>query len=170
MDIFMLIVRLIHIVAGTFWVGAAFTLAGFLDPLSKALMPEGPRFMQRLMQGRFPVVIAVAGVLNVVTGLLLYYRDSGGLQAAWMASGPGLGFTAGGLAALMALIYGGVVTGPTGAKLGRLGQEIQSAGKPPTTEQLQQIEGYQRQLSQASVVNTVLVGIAVVAMAVARYL
>jgi uncharacterized membrane protein len=47
-----IILRLIHILAGIFWVGTAFLLAGFLAPTLRATGSEGGRFMRHLMQQR----------------------------------------------------------------------------------------------------------------------
>jgi uncharacterized membrane protein len=54
-----LLLRLIHILAGVFWVGAIFLIAGFLLPTARAMGREGGRFMQHLMlQRRLPVFSA----------------------------------------------------------------------------------------------------------------
>ncbi len=46
------LLRLIHILAGIFWVGAILLIAGFLLPTSRATGREGARFMQHLMLKR----------------------------------------------------------------------------------------------------------------------
>ena len=48
MDFFLVALRLIHIVAGSFWVGAALMLAVFVEPTVRAVGPAGGQFMQKL--------------------------------------------------------------------------------------------------------------------------
>ena len=56
----------------------------------------------------FPIV---AG-LTILSGAVLYWHDSNGLQAAWITSPTGLAFTIGGLAAILAFVLGGILIGP----------------------------------------------------------
>ena len=50
MDIVMIVLRLIHIVTGVFWVGGSFLLLSYIVPAADAAGPAGGQFMQRLMQ------------------------------------------------------------------------------------------------------------------------
>src|SRR5918996_5723713 len=116
MDI--LALRLVHIVSGAFWFGAAFTMFLFLQPTAQATAPEGQKFMLHLLRNRrFSEAVLAAALLNVGAGALLFWRDSGGLQLAWISRPPGLGFTIGAAAALIALITFVIVGYPTGRRL-----------------------------------------------------
>ena len=171
MDPFLLIVRIVHIFAGVFWVGAALTFFGFVQPTAKALGPDSQRFMQHISKKRrFPIVIAVAAALTIIAGALLYWRDSGGLQLAWITSLSGLDFTLGAIAAIIAFLIGMLVVGPSVDRLGALGQEIATAGSPPTTVQREELARIDRTLSTAARAIMVLLTLAVVSMATARYL
>ena len=48
----MILLRLIHIVAGVFWAGTMMTIAWFLLPAAQALGQPGGAFMQQLMFGQ----------------------------------------------------------------------------------------------------------------------
>jgi hypothetical protein len=170
MDIFIIVLRLIHIVAGVFWAGSAFMFVSFILPTASAAGPAAAPFMQRLLQSNFTRVVLIAGTLNVLAGLLMYWQDSGGLQAAWITTPTGLTLTLGGLFGIGALIFAGAVTAPGAAKLARLGREIQAGGKLPTPEQMAQIGSMQAKLAQEARLNAALLGITVIAMAIARYL
>ncbi|HEX9616523.1 MAG TPA: hypothetical protein VGA03_03855 [Anaerolineales bacterium] len=170
MDIFVILLRIIHIFAGMFWVGAALIGTFFLVPAAKSSGPEGQKFIQNLMERfRFRAAISVAAILTILAGFLLYVRDSGGLQLSWITSSVGLGFTIGALAALASLFYGAIVMGPTGKKFGELAAAIQSQGNPPTPEQGSEMAKLNARMSSASLVNMVLLVIALLAMATARY-
>ena len=165
MDIFIVSLRLIHIVGGSFWVGAAILLAAFVEPAASAAGPAGGQYMQRLAGSKMGVAITIAAVLTVVCGFLLYWRLGYSL-----GSVPGVTLLVGGIVGLISLVYGGAITGPTTLALGRVGAEIQASGKPPTPEQAAQMQTLQGRLRMASRINAALVTIAVITMAVARYL
>ena len=125
-QVVLLIVRLMHILGGIFWVGSAVILAGFILPALRDAGPEGGRFMQALMgRRRLPAYLGTAAGLTLLSGLALYLRDSGGLQWAWITSSPGLAFTIGALAALLAAVLGLLVAGRAGARAAALGRQIQ---------------------------------------------
>ncbi len=170
MDIYVIVLRIIHILGGVFWVGATWMIAGYLLPTARTSAPEGPRFLQKLFAGNLPIVTSIAGGLNILAGLLLYWRDSGGLQLSWIISGAGLGFTIGALAALAAFGLGFGLSRPLAAQLGTLGQQIAKQGKPPTAEQAVELKGLSDRLTQAAVWTAIALGVALFFMAVARYL
>jgi uncharacterized membrane protein len=165
MDIFVVILRFLHVVAAAYWVGAGVLMAFFVEPAATQAGPAGGQFMLRLGQGKFGVSMAIAGITTIVAGFLLYGRFGYSLNSI-----TGAVLLAGGLVGLFALVFGGAATGPLTAKLGRLGREIQSGGKPPNTEQITQMTSLTASLRQHARINAVLLLVAVTAMAVARYL
>src|SRR2546426_9543926 len=103
----MVVLRLIHILSGIFWVGTTFFLVGFLQPVIAQSGPEGGRFAQRLMsQKRFQAAMSVAAGLAILSGLVLDGRGSAGFQQAWVNSGTRLGLALGGLGADLAVLGG----------------------------------------------------------------
>ncbi len=169
MDLVMIVLRLVHILAGVFWAGAAFATVGFILPAARRAGPAGGQYILRLLQMRFSQTVVGAGTLNVLAGLLLYWRDSGGLQLAWITTPTGLVETTGALAALASLVVGGAITVPAAVRLERIGGEVERGGKPPTPEQGGQIGGLQARLGQAAQANALLLAVAVLCMAIMRY-
>lgn len=162
--------RLVHIAAGVFWAGGAFMVAGFLEPAVRGAGPEGGRFMQRLtQQHRMPAYLIAAGVVALLSGLVLYWRMSGGLQAAYVTSPMGLTFGFGGLVAILAFLVGVLESAPVATRLGALAGALQAAGGPPTPEQLGEMRHLSARLTRAARVVAALLALAVAAMAVARY-
>lgn len=164
-DIFIIILRFLHIVSALFWVGAALMLALFVEPAAQAAGPAGSQFMQKLALSKYGIAVSIAGTLTVLAGFILFFRLGYGLGTI-----PGQTFLGGGIVGLIGLIYGGAVTGPAAAKMGRLGAATGSDGKPPATEQMGQMQALQAKLAQAGRIQAVLVTIAGIMMAVARYL
>jgi hypothetical protein len=171
MDTFLIILlRIVHIFAGTLWIGAAITYLFFIKPSVKAIGPAGPQFMQNLTNRRkYPVFMISTSLLTVLAGGFLYWFSSGGLNTAWMASGPGLGFTIGSLASLVAFLVGSFGIGPTSAQMGALGQQIGESGGRPTPEQISTLQALEKKLSRAEMIDFVMLVIAMVTMATARY-
>jgi uncharacterized membrane protein len=171
MDWYVIILRVIHIAAGIFWVGAAFVLFFFIQPSVKELGPEGQRFMGHLaVKKKLPMLIMLSAILTVLAGILLYWRASDGFDVDWISSGPGVTFTVGGLAAIATLALGMIVTKPAMDRMGALGQEIGTSGGQPTPSQASEMQRLQARVVLIGRLSLVLLTIAVVAMAAARFL
>ena len=173
MTTYLLVLRIIHILGGAFWAGAAFMLAGYVAPAVREAGQAGTQFMQGLLgKTRFLSVIAVASGLNVLSGLLLYWRLSGNrINLEWITtSGTGMAFTIGGLAGLAALVIGMAVQNRGSRKILAIGRAIQASGGPPTPEQAAEIQSIQESVGRAGVWTSILLVIALLGMASARYL
>jgi uncharacterized membrane protein len=171
MDWYVIVLRVIHIAAGILWVGAAFVLFLFIQPSVKELGPEGQRFMGHLaVKKKLPMLVMLAAILSVLAGILLYWRASDGFDVDWISSGPGVAFTVGGLAAIMTLVLGLAITKPAADRMGALGQEIAASGGQPTPSQVSEMQRLQARLGLIGWLSMVLLTIAVVTMASARFL
>jgi uncharacterized membrane protein len=162
--------RILHIVVGVFWVGTVVFMAAFLSPSVRAAGPAGGAVLQQLMGARrLPLWIMGAMVVTLLSGLGLYWRDSAGFQSAWLGSGAGKTFGLGAVVAFGASILGMAVNMPTGRRLAEIISRLQSAGRPPTPEEQATLAALQARLGRASVVAAVLLVIATLLMAIARY-
>jgi len=162
--------RLVHIVLGVFWVGAVLFVAFLLVPSLRAAGPAGGAVMQQLVGVRaMPRWLMGAAILTLLSGLGLYWRDSGGFQSAWLASGPGKAFGLGGVLGFAAAIVGMAVSSPAGRRLGELAARLQTAGRPPTPEEQASLAALQDRLGRAGAVTALLVLGATIMMAIARY-
>jgi uncharacterized membrane protein len=168
-DVLHIVLRVIHIGAGIIWVGSSLFLHFFIEPTVHALGPQGGPFMRHLMEKRkMPVVISISGVLTVVAGVWLYWRDTSGFDPDLVTSSIGLGFLVGGIAAILAFVLGVGVVRPLAVRMGTLGETMASG--QPTQQQVQEMGAIQGKLRRISTINLVLLAIAVIAMASARYL
>ena len=166
MDVLMALLRLIHVFAGVLWVGTAFFFVLFLEPTIEAAGAEGGKFMQRLTQTRLAVTLSLASALVVVSGLVMYWLDSGGLQAAWIGSGAGIALTVGGVAGILAFVVGLLVQAPASTRIAALQKEMQASGGPPTTAQMADIAAQQKRISDGSRWGAALMVIALIGMAI----
>jgi uncharacterized membrane protein len=165
----MILLNLVHILAGVFWAGAALLLSFFLVPAIDAAGPQGEAVMQKLVKGtRFPQAMMASGMLTVLSGLVMYWLVSGGLSAAWVSSNHGVAITLGGIGGILAAIVGGGVSGRATKRLGTLMQQIQASGGQSTPEQQAQIESLKGTMRWSSLAGSACILVALIGMAVAR--
>jgi len=166
MEFSTILLRLIHIFAGVFWVGAAWIGAFYLEPTARALGPDGGKFIGHMMTvRRYSIAIMVAAILTLLAGWGLWFMRYG---IPSLSTNAGLVFFIGGLVGLVAGGIGGAV-GSTGGKLTRLGGEIAKQGKPPTPEQQAEMKALQDRMRQFGLWAAILTSIALFMMAIARY-
>jgi uncharacterized membrane protein len=165
MDLYVIVLRLFHIVAGVFWVGSAFFNALLLEPSVTDAGQEGAKTMGAIVRrGLTPILTSAAGV-TILAGILLYANVSEGFQLSWITSPGGLILTLGALCA----IGGGVIgsqTGRTADKMMAVGAEIAKSGGKPTSEQGSQVAMLKLRLHNFGRINAVLLLITVMCMAV----
>jgi hypothetical protein len=162
------ILRILHILGGAFWVGAAIFVAAFLGPAVRAAGPAGGAVMVPLAR-RLPLAMMLSMSVTVIAGFLLYWHNARVGGPPWLGSGQGRVFGLGGLLALAGGVVGMVVSAPAGRKLGSLGAAVAAAGRPPTPDEAATLQALQRRLAVAAIAVAVLVSLATVCMAVARY-
>jgi hypothetical protein len=171
MDVWLLFIRVVHIGSAMIWFGGAIIGSFFLQPTAAALGRAGQPFMDHLMRNRrMGVFFPIVAVLTILSGAALYWRDSGGLQWAWVSTPSGLAFTIGGLAAILAFVGGAVLIGPGIAAQTAVQNELAAGNGIPTKEQGQRLARADRQMKLASWLDAPLLLLAGLTMAVGRYL
>ncbi len=171
MNVYLLVLlRFTHVVAGMLWAGAAVSYLFFVKPSVQAIGATGPQFMQNLMERRkYPIFMMSTSMLTVLAGGGLYWISSGGFNLSWIRSGVGIGFTIGALAALVAFFVGGLGVGPVSEKMAALGGQIAASGQGPTPQQVSQMQALEKKLKLAEQVDFIMLVIAMLTMATARY-
>lgn len=165
-----IVLRIFHIVGGALWVGSAIFYLLFVDPVVNLLGPAKPKFMQGLIeQRRYPLFMNAMSAFTIVAGALLLWNTSGGLQGAWFQTRAGLGFTIGSVAALLAYLVGFLMVRPRAGRMGALGKQIGMTGGPPTPEQAAELHKLEQELGTFGRLDAILLTIALVTMATARY-
>jgi len=160
------VLRLVHIVGGMYWFGAALVMYFFIMPSVMATGEAGQQFM-KYFGGNSGVSKSVfwAAMLSGFAGASLYWIDSQGFQSAWMMSSSGLLFGLGGFFGALALTFG-IIVNRTIAALGKLGAQIQ--GKP-TPEQMAQMQMFQKRNGIMLKYTAYALMAAAVCMSLARY-
>ncbi|MGE5248660.1 MAG: hypothetical protein ACM3QS_00465 [Bacteroidota bacterium] len=170
MNIYLLIIlRLAHVVAGILWGGAAIAYLFFVKPSVESIGAAGPDFMRSLMERRkYPIFMMAVSLVTALSGALLYWA-LGRLNLLWIKTGPGLGFTLGSLAALVAFFVGGLGIGPASARLAALGGAIAASGGTATPRQASEMRLLAERLVRAERIDFIMLAIAMLTMATARY-
>jgi uncharacterized membrane protein len=164
-----LTLRLIHILAGIFWVGTVFLIAGFLVPTVRATGREGGAFVQHLMQKRrLQIFLTVAMLLTVLSGIMMYARQASATHGAWAGTAPGIAYGVGAVAAILGGVVGAAIGGAAGRRLATLGSTIGAGG--PSAEQQREMGRLQARMGLGTSLAAGFLAIAAGAMAIARYL
>lgn len=171
MDPLVIVLRLVHVVAGAIWVGMATFVTYYLQPAIQEAGPEGGKVMAALQRRGVMTVMPILAVATLVSGLWLYMRAAGGQHAEFARSGPGIAFGVGGLAAIAAWVIGMFMMRPAMMKAVGLMQSLGSAATPQDRERIAAEAGRLRARgARVGKAVTHLLFFAVAAMAVARYL
>ena len=167
MDVLAIALRIIHIVSGVFWVGGAALFFFYLEPTMNKLGPDAEKFVDELINRRkVPIYFVTFSSLTVLAGVILYWRDFGGI-----ATSPyGLALGLGGVAALIAWLGGNLLIPRTLGQLTAIVGEVKAAGGPPSDALAARMHATQQRLRLIGLVDIALLLFAVVAMAAARYL
>ena len=166
----MLILRFVNIISGVCWAGGGFIFFLFIEPTAKALAPTGMHFVQYMVtKRRFSNFMVVSSILTVLSGALLIWEVAGGQWLGYMKTGPGLGFSLGSMAGVVVFFVGMFGVNPRAIRLSKIGQEIQSAGGPPTPEQGAELHKLDREMAVLSLADFILVAVSLGLMASARF-
>jgi hypothetical protein len=170
MDPIMLLMRTVHVVAGVYWAGAIFYFVTLLGPSIRDAGPEGGKVMQALIRRRQLEILPVVAVLTVISGLWLLWKVSGGFQRAWFAAPIAHTLSLGMVTSIVALIVGLSVMRPAALKVGPAMQAAMQAPEGPERDaRLAEARAIQARVGGAGKVVAALLLVAVVTMAVARF-
>lgn len=165
-----IVLRALHIGLGAFWAGALIFVAVFLEPSVREAGPDGAKVMRGLQARRFMTIMPVVALLTILTGLDLYRRISGGFQAAWITSSVGMSYTIGAVSAIVAFATGVGVLRPAAMRAAGLGARLAEAPEGERAGIQQEMQRFQGRMRMAGRVVAVLLAVALVTMAVARYM
>jgi len=165
-----LVLRLIHIGAGAFWVGSVFTFFLFVQPAAIAVGPDATKFTYQLLHHRrLAIWIFGSAVVTVLAGLWLLVITSNGLDPDVLFSAPRLGYTVGGVAAIVTIAIGGLYVLPRTMTTERTIGTLLAEGRPPTPEEQQTLARIGGQARRAGWLVLLGLAIAVASMATAQY-
>src|SRR4030065_942280 len=123
--IYLIVLRLVHIVASVCWAGGGFIFFLFVEPTARALAPDGRQFVQYMVsKRRFSIFMVISSTLTVLSGALLLLQRAGGRWLEYMSTGAGLLFVLGSVTGIVVYFIGMFGVNPRAVRLVKLGQEI----------------------------------------------
>jgi len=166
----LLVLRIIHVLGGIFWVGSGLFTSFFLIPALGRLGPAGAGpVMGALQQRRLFTVLPVVAVLTILSGVRLLQIASGGFAAAYFDSRTGQTFLWSGVAAVIAFLLSLLVARPAAVRIGQLSASLATMPEAERSARSTEIERLRRRSSVSSTIATILLVGAAIGMAVARY-
>jgi uncharacterized membrane protein len=157
----LLVLRLVHILGGIWWVGAGLFTTFFIAPALKAAGPAAAGAVMGNMQKRHLfTVMPIVAILTMLSGLRLMMIVSGG-NGDWFRHMPGHIYSVSGALSIVAFLTSLLVARPAMVKAQKLAQ---GGGDSATIQKLQQ------RGATVTMIAVVLLVLAAAGMAVARYL
>jgi uncharacterized membrane protein len=170
MDLVMVILRLLHIVAGVLWVGTAVFVTFILVPAIEEAGPAGMGVMPALARRGLMTFLPLLALITTLSGLGLFWKVGGGDFGRFMGSPMGVSLSVGATAALLAFLEGIALVRPTMMRAGAIFESLASLPADKRAEQLAIATALRTKGARAGRRGAVLLILAASAMAVARYL
>lgn len=166
--ILLIILRVLHIGAGLFWVGSFFFMNHFIMPALQAAGPEGGKFAGIIMRGgKVQRAMLGSATLTILAGIGLYAYFVVQTDGQWASSTPAMGFGVGAISALLAYVLGLAVNMRAGQRM----QAIMTEAKgQPSAEQQAELGQLRSRMASVSRIVGILLTVAILSMAVSRYL
>lgn len=169
MNTTLVVLRLLHVGAGVFWAGTILFFGFFLEPSIRGAGAAGGQVMAQLQARRFSIIMPVSALIAIVTGFELLRRDFPGGPSMWLSSRGGTTFVIGGAATVLMVVIGMTVTLPTMKRMGVLAGQLAKSGSMPDPAVAEELVRVRGRLTMLARFGTFLVAIAVICMAIARY-
>jgi len=172
-NLFMIVFRFLHIVAGAAWVGSAFLFVGIIGPSAAEVGPAAlPLLSVAVKKKKVHKVITVLGMVTVTAGWIMWLRNLRLYDWSlgdWVGSSFGLALTIGGILATSTFFVGYLKVGRNVERMVDLGEEIHASGGPPSPEQGAAMGTIQSEMERYGKLDLLLLLLAVTAMSTARY-
>ncbi len=168
MDPGMIILRVLHIIAGIYIAGSYLFLVPILEPKLKRL---GPSIQNPVMGALMPILLPVNGISFIIvigTGVAMTLIMRAGALDSLFTTVWGWAMIIGLITTVAVTIIGFGVIAPTGMRMGKIGRSIEGrAPKPSESQLLHQLSSRVNTLTR---INFALILVALATMIAARYI
>jgi len=170
MAIELLVLRLVHILCGIFWVGSGLFTGLFLFPaLATPGIQPGP-VVNALRERGLMTALPITALLTIGSGLRLMALTSAGFSSAWFATSTGRAYAAAGAASVVAFLISLLIARPAAVKAAQLGGSLANAPENQRATLGAQLASLRRRNAVSSAIVLALLIFAAAGMSVARYL
>ena len=165
-----LVLRLVHVLGGVFWLGSGLFTSLFLLPAFAGSGAAAGAVMAGLQRRRLFTVLPIVAVLTILSGLRLMWIGSAGFSRLYFESGMGLTFAVSGALAIVGFLLSLLVARPAMLRSGALAAQAGGMAAGPERDAINvRIGALQRRGAVSSVAAVSLVTLAGAGMAIARY-
>ena len=167
----LILLRLVHVLGGIFWVGSGLFSAIFLAPSLVAAGPAAGKIMAELQRRRMFVVLPTVAVLTILSGLRLMWIASNGFGQSYFASRSGAVYATSGAASIIAFLIALLIARPAAQRGGLLARSLATIAEGAERSAVEaDLSRVQRRGALASAAAMWLLLLAAAGMAVGRYL
>jgi uncharacterized membrane protein len=170
MNLLVVILRLIHVVAGSLWVGFAVFVSYMLGPAIDDAGPGAAGIVPALGRRGMMTLLPLLAVLTVLSGFGLYWKVAAGDFGAFARTGTGIALGCSAVVAIAAYLIGILITRPSMMGAVALLQSMATAPAEQRAQQLATANALRARGARAGKAGSVLLLLAAAGMAVARYL
>jgi uncharacterized membrane protein len=165
----LLVLRIIHVVGGVFWVGTMLFNAFFLGPAMAAAGPAAGAIALQLQRRKLFTVLPVVAIVTLLAGARLMMITSNRFSPSYFSQRNGMTYGIAAIIAIIAFIYGMAVTRPAMAQVATLSQQAAS-DEVNRDRIMSEVRSMQQRARSATVVVAVLLLLTAIGMSVARYM
>jgi uncharacterized membrane protein len=167
----LIVLRLIHILGGIFWVGSGLFTTFFLVPSLTSAGPAAGAVMGGLQKRRLFTILPIVALATILSGARLMWITSGGFRAEYFESRSGGTYAIAAAASIIAFLLSLAVSRPMAVRSAKLAGEIAQAPEgEPRARLAAELARVRRRGAVATTIGVSLLVIAGAGMAVARYL
>jgi uncharacterized membrane protein len=166
----LLVLRVVHVLGAIFWLGSGLFTTFFLIPALGKAGPAAAPVMGALQERRLFTWLPIVAVLTLLSGFRLLWIASSGFSAAYVGSAMGQVFLWSGVLATVAFVAGMIIARPAGVKAGQLAASLPSRTEAERLALMPELERLRRRNTVGMLAATVMLVVAAVGMAIARYL
>ena len=165
----LILLRLVHVLGGMFWVGSGLFSTFFLMPALAGSGSAMGTVMAGLQRRRLYPVLPTVAIVTIASGLRLMWIASAGFDATYFASASGRAFATAGASATLAWLVSAFVVRPTMQRSAALGAALADADDAERAELGRQLGVLRRRGQMGVTATTWLLVLGAAGMAVARY-
>jgi uncharacterized membrane protein len=166
-----LVLRLIHILGGIFWVGGLMYTSFFLVPVVRSSPAVAGPVMAGLQKRRLFIVLPTVALLTMASGFRLLMLNSAGFSGSYFSTNAGRTYGAGAVAAILAFLISMLVSRPAFVHVGKLAASLATttdeAGRARIAAEMARLN---QRAGIANLLVVVLLMLTAAGMATARYL
>jgi uncharacterized membrane protein len=167
----LLVLRLVHIVGGIFWVGSMMFTSFFLIPALGSSPAVAGQVMAGLEKRRLFTLLPIVALLTILSGIRLLWIASVGFSDAYFSTSTGRTFAASGVGAIVAFLLSVLVSRPGFVRVGRLGATLAATTDEGVKQRISaEMARLRRRVSIANAIVATLLLLAAAGMATARYM